>query len=56
MHISSVEKLPLSTQGSPLQLKCKTFLTVTFVIPQDRDCHEVYTTLSQLSQPGKLIN
>lgn len=51
MHIASVEKLPLTTAGSPLQIKCKTFLCVTFVIPRERDCHDIYTTLLQLSQP-----
>ncbi|XP_063597502.1 myotubularin-related protein 8-like isoform X2 [Penaeus indicus] len=54
MHISSLEKLPLSTQGSPLQVRCKTFLTVTFVIPRERDCHDIYTSLLQLSQPVHL--
>jgi hypothetical protein len=52
MHIASVEKLPLTTTGSPLQIRCKTFLSVTFVIPRERDCHEVYGTLQQLAQPG----
>lgn len=51
MHIASTEKLPLTTAGSPLQIRCKTFLCVTFVIPRERDCHEIYTTLLQLSQP-----
>lgn len=51
MHIASVEKLPLTTTGSPLQIRCKTFLSVTFVIPKERDCHEVYVTLQQLAQP-----
>ncbi|XP_071515135.1 phosphatidylinositol-3,5-bisphosphate 3-phosphatase MTMR6 isoform X2 [Panulirus ornatus] len=54
MHISGVEKLPLSTQGSPLQVRCKTFLAVTFVIPRERDCHDIYTSLLQLSQPVHL--
>jgi len=52
MHIASVEKLPLTTTGSPLQIRCKTFLSVTFVIPRERDCHEVFGTLQKLSQPG----
>ncbi|XP_021924451.1 myotubularin-related protein 8 isoform X4 [Zootermopsis nevadensis] len=51
MHIASVEKLPLTTTGSPLQIMCKTFLSVTFVIPRERDCHEVFVTLQQLAQP-----
>lgn len=51
MHIGSVEKLPLTTTGSPIQIRCKTFLSVVFVIPRERDCHELYTNLTQLSQP-----
>ncbi|XP_064637121.1 myotubularin-related protein 8-like isoform X3 [Lineus longissimus] len=54
MHIASVEKLPLTTAGSPLQIRCKTFLCVTFIIPRERDCHDVYTTLLKLSQPGRI--
>jgi hypothetical protein len=52
MHIATVEKLTLTTTGSPLQIRCKTFLSVTFVIPKERDCHEVFVTLQQLAQPG----
>nr|CAD7266644.1 unnamed protein product [Timema shepardi] len=51
MHISTVEKLPLTTTGSPLQIRCKTFLSVTFVIPREKDCHEIYIFLQKLSQP-----
>ncbi|GLH05028.1 Putative phosphatidylinositol 3-phosphate 3-phosphatase myotubularin mtm1 [Gryllus bimaculatus] len=51
MHIANVEKLPLTTSGSPLQIRCKTFLSVTFVVPRERDCQEVFVTLQQLSQP-----
>ncbi|KAL1114919.1 hypothetical protein AAG570_007743 [Ranatra chinensis] len=51
MHIATVEKLPLTATGSPLLIRCKTFMSITFVIPRERDCHEVYTTLLQLSQP-----
>lgn len=54
MHIASVVKLPISTSGSPLQIFCKNFLCVTFVIPKERDCHEIYTSLLQLSQPVNL--
>lgn len=52
MHISNVEKLSLSTTGSPLLIRCKTFLSVTFVIPKERECHDVFTTLIKLCQPG----
>lgn len=54
MHIGSIEKLPLSTTGSPLLIKCKTFLTVTFVIPREKECHDVYQTLLKLSQPPNI--
>lgn len=53
MHIGSIDKLPLSTTGSPLLIRCKTFLSVTFVFPKERECHDVYTTLMKLSQPGE---
>lgn len=53
MHIANIEKLPLSTTGSPLLIRCKTFLSVTFVIPKDSECHDVYTSLMKLYQPGK---
>lgn len=52
MHISNVEKQPLTTTGSPLLIRCKTFLSVTFVIAKERECHDVYTTLTKLYQPG----
>lgn len=51
MHIANIEKLPLSTTGSPLLIRCKTFLSVTFVIPKDSECHDVYTSLVKLFQP-----
>jgi myotubularin-related protein 6/7/8 len=56
MHIASVEKLPLTTTGSPLLIRCKTFLSVTFVIAKERDSHDVYSTLIKLCQPGKFPN
>ncbi|XP_015599450.1 myotubularin-related protein 6 isoform X2 [Cephus cinctus] len=54
MHVASVEKLPLTTTGSPLYIRCKHFLTVTFVIPKERDCYDIYLTLSKLSSPARL--
>ncbi|XP_018573765.1 myotubularin-related protein 6 [Anoplophora glabripennis] len=54
MHIASLEKLPLTTTGSPLLIRTKTFLSVTFVIPKERDCHDVYISLQQLSQPSNV--
>lgn len=52
MHIGSIEKLQLTTTGSPLLIRCKTFLFVTFVIPREKECHDIYITLQKLYQPG----
>ncbi|XP_053399742.1 myotubularin-related protein 8-like isoform X2 [Mercenaria mercenaria] len=54
MHLSQIEKLPITTGGSPLQLHCKNFMCITFVIPKERDCHDIYTSLLELSKPGNL--
>ncbi|KAI5739479.1 hypothetical protein M8J77_019748 [Diaphorina citri] len=51
MHIASIERGPLSTLGSPLIIRCKTFLSVTFVIPRERECYDIYVTLQKLSRP-----
>lgn len=51
MHVATVQKLPLSTIGAPLQIRCKTFLSVTFVLPKERECHDLYTSLTHMSQP-----
>lgn len=53
-HIQLVEKLPLTTAGSPLKISCKTFLTITFIIPRERECQDVFTSLLELSAPEKL--
>ncbi|KAI4497148.1 hypothetical protein M0802_007632 [Mischocyttarus mexicanus] len=53
-HISNIEKQPLTTTGSPLHIKCKHFYIVTFVIPKERDCHDIYLTLLKLSCPANL--
>ncbi|KAK6637361.1 hypothetical protein RUM44_007777 [Polyplax serrata] len=50
-HIANVDKQPLTTTGSPLLIRCKTFQSVTFVIPKERDCYDIFLTLSQLSKP-----
>ncbi|XP_051486213.1 myotubularin-related protein 8 isoform X2 [Apus apus] len=52
-HIATVEKLPLTTAGYPLLIHCKNFHMAHFVIGQERDCQEVYTSLLKLSQPVK---
>lgn len=51
MHIDFIDKLTLTTKGSPLLIRSKTFLSVTFVVPKERECHQVYMSVLKLSQP-----
>jgi hypothetical protein len=55
MHLSNIDKLPITTGGSPIQLHCKNFMCITFVIPKERDCHDIYTSLLELSKPGMIM-
>ncbi|XP_022689536.1 myotubularin-related protein 6-like isoform X2 [Varroa jacobsoni] len=50
MHIQSMEKQALTTSGCPLVVRSKNFLSVTFLIPAERQCHDIYQSLLQLSQ------
>ncbi|XP_032886607.1 myotubularin-related protein 8-like isoform X3 [Amblyraja radiata] len=50
-HISTLEKLPLTSAGCPLLIHCKNFRVAHFVITRERDCHDVYSSLLRLSQP-----
>ncbi|XP_067903498.1 myotubularin-related protein 8 [Heterodontus francisci] len=50
-HISTIEKLPLTSTGYPLLIHCKNFRIAHFVICRERDCHDVYSSLLRLSQP-----
>ncbi|XP_052076365.1 myotubularin-related protein 6-like isoform X1 [Mytilus californianus] len=54
MHMSTIDRLPLTTGGSPLQIRCKDFRCVTFVIPRDRDCQDITESLQQLSHPSNI--
>ncbi|XP_037087949.1 myotubularin-related protein 8-like [Pollicipes pollicipes] len=54
MHVGSVEKLPLTPGGSPLLVRCKNFRSATFVFQREPDCHDIFTSLQQLSQPVEL--
>jgi len=56
MHIGNVEKLPITTTGCPILIRCKTFLSVTFVIPKERDSHNIFTSLLVLCQPGLYLH
>ncbi|XP_022649749.1 uncharacterized protein LOC111245514 isoform X4 [Varroa destructor] len=46
----SMEKQALTTSGCPLVVRSKNFLSVTFLIPAERQCHDIYQSLLQLSQ------
>ena len=35
--------------------RCKNFRVVTFLIGQERDCHDLYSSLLKLSKPGSKI-
>ncbi|KAB5533300.1 hypothetical protein PHYPO_G00130180 [Pangasianodon hypophthalmus] len=50
-HIASVEKLSLTAGGCPLLIQCRNFRVVHFVIPRERDCHDVYSSLLRLLRP-----
>ncbi|XP_073920198.1 phosphatidylinositol-3,5-bisphosphate 3-phosphatase MTMR8 isoform X2 [Castor canadensis] len=50
-HIATVEKLPITSTGCPLILRCKNFRIAQFVLDSDLVCHEVYISLLKLSQP-----
>ncbi|OWF52869.1 myotubularin-related protein 8-like isoform X2 [Mizuhopecten yessoensis] len=54
MHMAAIDRLPLTTGGSPLQLRCKDFRCVTFVIPKDRECQDIYESLMDLSRPASI--
>ncbi|XP_073920202.1 phosphatidylinositol-3,5-bisphosphate 3-phosphatase MTMR8 isoform X6 [Castor canadensis] len=51
-HIATVEKLPITSTGCPLILRCKNFRIAQFVLDSDLVCHEVYISLLKLSQPA----
>uniref|UniRef100_A0A672IM16 Myotubularin phosphatase domain-containing protein n=1 Tax=Salarias fasciatus TaxID=181472 RepID=A0A672IM16_SALFA len=50
-HIASVEKLSLTTSGCPLVIQCRNFRVVHFVVPRERDCHDIYSSLLRLLRP-----
>uniref|UniRef100_H9G625 Myotubularin phosphatase domain-containing protein n=1 Tax=Anolis carolinensis TaxID=28377 RepID=H9G625_ANOCA len=52
-HIAAVEKLALTTSGCPLVIQCKNFRVVHFIVPRERDCHDIYNSLLQLSRPAR---
>ncbi|XP_068448233.1 myotubularin-related protein 7-like isoform X3 [Clinocottus analis] len=51
--VSSVERPPTISAGSQLILRCKDFLVFQILIPQERDCLDIHTSLIRLSRPEK---
>ncbi|XP_026214615.1 myotubularin-related protein 7b isoform X1 [Anabas testudineus] len=51
--VSSVERPPTTPAGSQLILRCKDFRVFQILIPQERDCLDVHTSLVRLSRPEK---
>ncbi len=56
MLMCSVDKPMLTTSGSQLKIVCSHFQTVTFVIQRDRDAHDVYQSLVELSRPREVTD
>uniref|UniRef100_A0A8C0QLL4 Myotubularin related protein 7 n=1 Tax=Chelonoidis abingdonii TaxID=106734 RepID=A0A8C0QLL4_CHEAB len=44
-QISSIEKQATTVTGCPLLIRCKNFQIIQLIIPQERDCHDVYISL-----------
>lgn len=49
--VCSVEKQAAAASGCPLLIHCKNFQVLHFVIPGERECHDVHLSLQRLSQP-----
>ncbi|KAM4708522.1 phosphatidylinositol-3-phosphate phosphatase MTMR7 isoform 1-T1 [Discoglossus pictus] len=52
-QISSIEKQATTATGCPLLMRCKNFQVIQIIIPQERDCHDIYISLVRLSRPVK---
>ncbi|XP_061540938.1 myotubularin-related protein 7a isoform X1 [Phycodurus eques] len=51
--VFSLEKQEATPSGCPLLIHCKNFQVLHFVIPQERECHDVYVSLQRLSRPER---
>ncbi|XP_077388762.1 myotubularin-related protein 7a isoform X2 [Festucalex cinctus] len=51
--VSGVEKQATAPSGCPLLIRCKNFQALHFVIPQERECHDIHVSLQRLSQPER---
>ncbi|GFO09174.1 myotubularin-related protein 8 [Plakobranchus ocellatus] len=54
MHMGQVEKLTMTAEGCPLLIRCKNFLCITFILPRERDCQDIYLSLLQFSKPAEI--
>ncbi|XP_066236331.1 myotubularin-related protein 7 isoform X1 [Saccopteryx leptura] len=52
-QISTIEKQATTATGCHLLIRCKNFQLLQFIIPQERDCHDVYISLIRLARPVK---
>ncbi|KAI5211238.1 myotubularin-related protein 7 isoform X1 [Manis pentadactyla] len=52
-QISTIEKQPTTATGCPLLIRCKNFQLLQLIVPQERDCHDVYISLIRLARPVK---
>uniref|UniRef100_H0VJA1 Myotubularin related protein 7 n=1 Tax=Cavia porcellus TaxID=10141 RepID=H0VJA1_CAVPO len=52
-QISTIEKQATTATGCPLLIRCKNFQIIQLIIPQERDCHDVYISLIRLAKPVK---
>uniref|UniRef100_A0A8R1TZY3 phosphatidylinositol-3,5-bisphosphate 3-phosphatase n=1 Tax=Onchocerca volvulus TaxID=6282 RepID=A0A8R1TZY3_ONCVO len=54
--IGAVEKGALSALGTPLTVKCKHFLTLTFLITRDKECQDLVETLNKCGKPVNITD
>ena len=50
-QIESIERLNLTPSGTPLYIRCKTFLVLKLIFRKEPDAHDVEKTLIRLSRP-----
>lgn len=53
-HVENIERSPMTAAGCPLTIKCKTFQTLNLLILRDKDCQDVFESISEMSQPLNL--
>uniref|UniRef100_A0A8D3C570 Myotubularin related protein 7a n=1 Tax=Scophthalmus maximus TaxID=52904 RepID=A0A8D3C570_SCOMX len=53
--VCSVEKQAAAASGCSLLIHCKNFQVLHFVIPRERECHDVHLSLQRLSQPESYV-